>query len=58
MGSGLSRVGIKNLILVYIILAAIFEETKQSKITEKITIVLPWEQAKEINLVNFKKDWN
>lgn len=58
MGSGLGRVGIKNNILVDLILAAIYEETMQSKVTEKITIILPKEKAEEINLGNFIKDWN
>lgn len=57
MGSGLGRVGIKNAILVDLILVAIFEETKQSKITGSITIVLPVDKKSEINLVNFSRDW-
>ena len=57
MGSGLGRVGIKNAILVDLILAAIFEETKQSKITGLITIVLPVDKKSEINLANFSRDW-
>ena len=58
MGSGLGRVGIKNTILVDLILVAIVEETKQSKITNSITIILPIEKKPEINLGNFTRDWN
>lgn len=58
MGSGLGRVGIKNAILVDLILVAIVEETKQSKITNSITIILPIEKKPEINLGNFTRDWN
>ena len=57
MGSGLARVGIKNAILVDLILAAIFEETKLSKVTDSITIVLPEEKSSEINLGAIGRDW-
>lgn len=58
MGSGLSRVGIKSNILVDLILTAIFEETKNKKVTSEIHIVLPKEKASEINLASLQKDWN
>lgn len=58
MGSGLSRVGIKNNILVGLILTAIFEETKINKVTSEIRIVLPKEKASEINLASLQKDWS
>ncbi len=58
MGSGLARVGIRNAILVDLILSAIFEETKISKITDSITIVLPEEKSSEINLGAISRDWN
>ena len=58
MGSGLSRVGIKNNILVDLILTAIFEETKNNKVTSEIRIVLPKEKASEINLASLQKDWS
>lgn len=58
MGSGLSRVGIKNNILVDLILTAIFEETKNNKVTGEIRIVLPKEKASEINLASLQKDWS
>lgn len=57
MGSGLGRVGIKNAILVDLILAAIFEETKILKVTNSITIVLPEEKSSEINLGAITRDW-
>ena len=58
MGSGLSRVGIKNNILVDLILTAIFEETKNNKVTSEIRIVLPKEKASEINLGSLQKEWS
>lgn len=58
MGSGLSRVGIKNKILVDLILTAIFEETKNNKVTSEIRIVLPKEKVSEINLVSLQRDWS
>lgn len=57
MGSGLGRVGIKNAILVDLILAAIFEESQSSKVTESISIVLPEEKYPEINLGAISRDW-
>jgi len=57
MGSGLSRVGLKSSILIYLILTAIFEETKISKVTSEIQIILPENKISEINLVSLKKDW-
>ena len=57
MGSGLSRVGIKNAILVDLILTAIFEETKQSKVTSSIIIILPKEKRRDINLGAISRDW-
>lgn len=57
MGSGLARVNLKNAILVDLILAAIFEETKQGKITGLITIVLPYEKENKINLAAISRDW-
>ncbi len=58
MGSGLSRIGIKNNILVDLILTAIFEETKQNKITNEICIILPLEKINEISLHHIQKDWS
>jgi hypothetical protein len=57
MGSGLGRIGIKNAIVVDLILAAIVEETKLAKITDSITIVLPNEKSTEINLGSIARDW-
>ena len=57
MGSGLGRIGIKDAILVDLILAAIFEESQSSKITDSISIVLPKEKQSEINLGAISRDW-
>ncbi len=58
MGSGLSRVGIKNSVLVDLIIVAIFEETKHSSITNNIIIILPSCLKSEINLGSFTRNWN
>ena len=58
MGSGLGRVGIKTSVLVDLILAAVMEETKQRKVTGKISIILPKEKEGEINLQNYSRNWN
>lgn len=58
MGSGLSRVGIKSSILINIILAVLFEETKRSKITDSIVLVLPKDKLNEINLGAVVRDWS
>ena len=58
MGSGLGRIGIKNTILIDLILAGVFEETKLSKVTNSIVIVLPHDKKSEINLGNLAMDWN
>ena len=57
MGSGLSRVGIKRAILIDIILAVVFEETKKAKITDSIVLVLPKRMLGEINLGAVERDW-
>lgn len=57
IGSGLSRVGIKNAVLVHLILSAIFEETKISKVTETIVLVLPKEKTAEIDLGEILRNW-
>ncbi|MEM7217742.1 MAG: macro domain-containing protein [Pseudomonadota bacterium] len=58
VGSGLGRVGIKNVILVDLILAAIFEESQVSKVTESISIVLPEHMSSVINLGAIARDWS
>ena len=57
MGSGLSRVGIRSAILIDIILAVLFQETKKAKITDSIVLVLPREKIGEINLGAVERDW-
>ena len=57
-GSGLSRIGLKNNILVDHILTAIFEESKKSKVTDVIQIILPKNKRNEINLLSIKRDWS
>lgn len=57
MGSGLSRVGIRSAFLVDIILAVVFEQTKQSKITDRIVLVLPKNKQHDINLGAIERDW-
>ena len=57
-GSGLSRVGVKSVVLVDLILAAVFEETKVSKITDTIVVVLPNEKKSELDLGEIMRGWN
>jgi len=58
MGSGLSRIGIKNTILIDLMLAGIFEETKVSKVTGSVVIILNRGLRSEINISNLAKNWN
>ncbi len=57
IGSGLSRTGIKTNIIVNLILTAIFEESRKSKITEEIRIILPKNKKNDFNLNTIQKDW-
>ncbi len=58
MGSGLARVGIKNSFLLDLIIAAILEETRKAKITDKIIVVLPKDKEGQINLKNHSRNWS
>ena len=58
MGSGLSRVGGTNAVLVNLILTAIFEETKSNKVTDSIVLVLPVDERSEIDLGETKRSWS
>lgn len=57
-GSGLSRIGLKNNILVDHILTAIFEESKKNKVTDIIQIILPKTKKDDISLISIKRDWS
>ena len=57
IGSGLSRVGIKNAVLVDLIITAIVEETKAQKITDSIVLTLPIEKSAEIDLGEIQRSW-
>ncbi len=57
MGSGMSRVGIKNSVLVDLIITAVIEESRHGRITGKIMIVLPKDKSNEINLKNHVRNW-
>lgn len=58
LGSGLSRTGIKENIIIDLILLVIFSETRKAKITENINIILPKAKRKDINLLNILEDWS
>ena len=58
IGSGLSRVGVKNAVLVDLMLTAIFEETKARKVTDSIVLVLPVEKRAEIDLGEIQRSWS
>lgn len=57
MGSGLSRVGIKDSVLIDLIITAILEESRLGKVTERINIILPESKARNINLKNHIRNW-
>ena len=57
MGSGLSRVAIKNSALVDLIITAVLEESSHCKVTGEIKIVLPEDMAHHINLKNHIRNW-
>lgn len=57
MGSGLARVGIKNSVLVDLIITAVLEESRRGRVTSEIKIVLPEDKAHQINLKNHIRNW-
>ena len=57
MGSGLSRVGIKNSVIMDLIITAVLEESRQSRVTGEIKIVLSPDKAHDINLKNHIRNW-
>jgi hypothetical protein len=57
MGSRLARVGIKNSVLVDLIITAVIEESRQGRVTDEIKIVLPEDKAHQINLKNHIRNW-
>ena len=57
-GSGLGRVGLKRTVLLDLILAAVFEETKHGKVTNRITIILPRDSHKDFNLGKTLQNWS
>ena len=57
MGTGLGRLGTKHAIVVDLILVAIFEETKLSKVTDTITIVISNDKSSQVNLASISRDW-
>lgn len=57
MGSGLARVSIKDSLLVHLILTAIFEETKGSKVTSIINVILHEDNAETIDINAIAEGW-
>jgi hypothetical protein len=57
MGSGLSRVGIKDSVILNLIIVAIVEELKRGNITSNINIVLPYDKKSDINLGDTLRNW-
>ena len=57
MGSGLSRVEIKNSVLVDLIITAVSEESRHGRVTGEITIILSEDMAHHINLKNHIRNW-
>lgn len=57
IGSGLARTGIKPNIIIHLVLLAIFEESRDRKVTNNIRIVLPAALKNRIDLSTIQKDW-
>ena len=57
MGSGLARVGIKDSVLLDLIITAILEEERNRQITKQIIIVIHNENEERINLKNNLRNW-
>lgn len=57
VGSGLSRTGIPPKNLIELILIAILQSTKQSKITKNIVVVLHTDYYEEVDLNEIKRNW-
>ena len=57
MGSGLTRTGIKNSVLVDLIITAVLEESRNGRVTGEIKIVLPEDKMHDINLKNHIRNW-
>jgi len=58
MGAGLSRVAIKESVMLDLIIAAICEESNMGRITKDITIILPIEKKWKVNLKNHVRNWS
>lgn len=58
MGGGLSRIDLKPIILLNLLITAIFEESRNRRITSSIYIILPWKNFLEINLSIIKQSWS
>ncbi|WP_129432236.1 macro domain-containing protein [Roseovarius sp. A46] len=57
LGSGLARTGMKEHLLLQLILIGIVEELKVAKVTSKITIILPKHLRNTINLGSINTHW-
>jgi Domain of unknown function (DUF6430) len=57
LGSGLARVGIPDQAITHIILTAVFEESREAKVTERICLVLPYDRRSKINLLQIVQQW-
>lgn len=57
MGSGMSRVGVKNSVIVDLIITAVLEESRHGRVTGEIVVVLPEGKSNEINLKNHVRNW-
>ena len=58
MGSGLARIGIKNSVILDLIITAILEETRRGRVTGEITVIVPPDKEDQINLKNHVRNWN
>ena len=58
MGGGLSRIGMHEAVLVDLIITAVMEESRKSKITNEIRIVLPLNLRDTLNIKQYERKWN
>lgn len=58
IGGSLSRTGISRNMLLNILLMKIFEESKKAHVTNKIRIILPYQDFSRYNLNTIKSEWS
>ena len=57
LGTGLARVGLKSSATIDLIISLVMEESRQGKITDEISIIIPNSKSDKINLKNHETNW-